>query len=251
MWTSRWCRSRAFTLIELLVVIAIIATLASLLLPALTAAKGRAGMARCKSNLRQIGLGLALYVTDESKYPHEFLDPPSGVHGKWWFQSIEPHVGATWTNELYRCTANKYGHVFDDNMMVDGIYAQGSYGYNARGTERLNGMDLGVNLGLGKFSTLRYSGPRPPSVTESAVMVPSDMVALAEGIIATGDIHPSTNAGIANPYPASSRSGWHKVGENVLFCDGHLEQLKRGQILYVPAMGARWNNDNQPHPEVW
>ena len=52
----------AFTLIELLVVIAIIAVLASLLLSAISRGKESARCAACKSNLRQIGLGLGMYV---------------------------------------------------------------------------------------------------------------------------------------------------------------------------------------------
>jgi len=54
--------SRGFSLVELLVVISIIALLSAFLLPGLSRAREYAYFTSCKSNLRQLGIGLLIYA---------------------------------------------------------------------------------------------------------------------------------------------------------------------------------------------
>ena len=62
---------RAFTLIELLVVVAIIALLVAILVPTLQGARRQAKLTVCSSNLHQIGVGLAIYLSQWGEYPPE------------------------------------------------------------------------------------------------------------------------------------------------------------------------------------
>ena len=78
-------RSAAFTLIELLVVFVIVAMLVGLLLPALARAREQARLTQCRSNLRQVGLTVAMYAGDNggwtpATYGAEYLasDPSYG-----------------------------------------------------------------------------------------------------------------------------------------------------------------------------
>lgn len=61
-------RRNGFTLIELLVVIAIIALLMAILVPVLGKAKDQSQTIGCRSNLKQYGIGLRMYLDDNDHY---------------------------------------------------------------------------------------------------------------------------------------------------------------------------------------
>src|SRR5262249_25544652 len=106
----------AFTLIELLVVIAIIAILAAMLLPVLARAKEKAFIANCLSNLRQLGVTMTMYTSDNREhFPFWGGDGPFMPFGDV-LKLYDPYV-STNNRAFFRCPADR-GRGFNIEWVV-------------------------------------------------------------------------------------------------------------------------------------
>jgi prepilin-type N-terminal cleavage/methylation domain-containing protein/prepilin-type processing-associated H-X9-DG protein len=114
---------RAFTLIELLVVIAIIAVLIAILLPAVQAAREAANKTQCRSNLRQIGIGLHTFAESDPQQrlctgAYDFIrDGDPSTFG--WVADIA-RVKAGFGNDL-RCPTNAVRGLEKLNDLLGGL----------------------------------------------------------------------------------------------------------------------------------
>jgi prepilin-type N-terminal cleavage/methylation domain-containing protein/prepilin-type processing-associated H-X9-DG protein len=246
---------RAFTLIELLVVIAIIAILAGMLLPALSRAKEKGKQTKCLSNMRNVGLSMAMYLVDFNKYPGHYLVPAGeivypprllpGLAGSlqvWNCPSEKPRF--YYTNQVDRVTGAEGGPM---KLTPSTGFC---YGYNDWG---------GINeftkpyQGLGADITPNGKEPWQKEVRESQVRAPSDMITVADSRSdAQWDtaIDPADRAATgqeAAEWPSRRHSG----GANFSFADGHSEYGDQDKMVSrEPEVRRRWNADNLPHLDL-
>jgi prepilin-type processing-associated H-X9-DG protein/prepilin-type N-terminal cleavage/methylation domain-containing protein len=265
--SRRQNKNSAFTLMELLVVIAVIAILAALLLTAISQAKGRALRIQCANNVRQLGIGLQVFVTDNNTYPlffnPDYYNGAYPEHKVVWMTALqytELSVPGNPTNHIYFSQWSGQGvwkcpaAIKPSNWPTNQLYL--SYGYNWQGLSAKTDTNA---LGLGGhyvwWSTSNSS--LAPPVNESEVVDPSDMMAIGDGfhggdgVIQEGQLLWRTY-GVTNYLGSTKRSyARHQGKANVVFCDGHVESPTL-KFLFEDTSDAalvRWNRDHLPHRE--
>ncbi len=202
----------AFTLIELLVVVAIIAILAAMLLPAIQKARQRGHIARCSSQLHQIGLMFFMYADDWGGYwaPAYQLGGPSW--GDSWAYYFRVHY-----------SSQEYTDVFYDNYDWP---ANGCAGYYVH---------YGYNFYLGDPV---YGWPRVADVPQP------DYRILALDAVWTKD---NPVAGFYRNGDVTYVHNRHDKGLNFLYADGHVQYYKIDPVPTVDIFSDSNNPLYQPH----
>jgi prepilin-type N-terminal cleavage/methylation domain-containing protein/prepilin-type processing-associated H-X9-DG protein len=214
-------KKRAFTLIELLVVIAIIAILAAILFPVFARARENARRASCMSNLKQLGLGMMMYVQDydETYSPNQQAFPTSPTTYDYWYQTLQPYIKST---QLFFCpnapTGNSIGY--------------GNYGINSN-VSADSGQPVvkmsAIDSPASTYMILDYGQWNTVTSRLGEVIYGCYIPGIGQILNLATSACPGTGTYTGTFYnflQPDCMSGRHFGGVNMAFADGHVKWLK-------------------------
>jgi prepilin-type N-terminal cleavage/methylation domain-containing protein len=268
----------AFTLVELLIVIAIIATLASLLLPALARAKRQARTILCINNERQIALGYKIAVEDDagafiSPSPAKWLIENVGLTNQGWLcpeaplGKVQYSVGEAWLVRNWAAEITDYAMKITgvDRATLQPRFRAGGYALNSWLVDNL--MEANVRQ-RPRIFTFPNTGDSPTDsgcafLNEARLILPSSTPVLGDGTFfhlgfpsVPRDGSPIFDAStivFALPRhgnrPAKFSTNWAEKslpGTVVMtFYDGHTEQMRLTNLWRL-TWHRRWDEWKNP-----
>ena len=267
-------KKRKFTLVELLVVIGIIAILSALLLPALQQAKAAASDALCKSNQKQIGLGIQLYIDSWEKIPiasysYGFYCYNPGIHDatkhcpvlfprRFWYGQIAELMGVK--NAVRRAGfyfVPENAGIFHCPGDREGIGTRFQYRSGDRDPTGAQDVCWSDDYRVGhsgySFDSYKHWGSygfnyRFLGNTCAKVMLKPTVLRKPASTISVGDNY--RPRWMNNPHWSSLRAPYlgyrHLKGGNYVYMDGHVSSMtfKDADALYKTAITNYKNLDN-------
>lgn len=204
---------RAFTLIDVLVTLGVIAVLLAILMPSLTGVRETARQVVCRSNIRQVGIGLGLYAENQQdKLPSSYFLTTSPQHP---LETITlrrdvPDPNQAWDGagrlynedymsaaQIFYCPSHHGSHPFreySDAWLAPSGELVGNYQYRGRGP---------------------LEGGNPPVSIDILSKMRSGATLLVDGLRTVSDFNHNVGA---NVFRADASVGWYadRAGNSIL-----------------------------------